>query len=292
MGLREDILEYIDSNGFTLEKMELRNRNGYAYISVGSDNFFLKISARPESDLSIMNEYEYNDAVQIHSMKEQLPFTAPWMIELGKIGERSFYISESVPDSCMKSAMDNLDACVSSIVDYLIWLRQITITLPRNAGSCIPPKEGAAYAQAMLDIYEPLLEHRIDPLRKIVVNASLEGRTLAHCDVKPWHCYFEDGRIGIVDSEFATTGMVEHFDVAHCYGKIFTEMKDPELADDLLSIYYGEMIRINKSPSWLEEEFKPVLAVVSVMCYGDAARRKEAGPYHESLITQVVKRRF
>jgi len=91
----------------------------------------------------------------------------------------------------------------------------------------------------------------------------------SHGDLVPWHLLFgENGQLYLVDGEHGKTQGIKFYDLAYCYHRLFTSLRTPELANELLTAFLAEYL-ISADE---RELFRAILAQRVIGGYFDAAR--------------------
>ena len=140
------------------------------------------------------------------------------------------------------------------------------------------------YAQAV----DKKPHHLID----VIKTTPFEGMSLSHCDIRPAHLFGLDGILGIIDGEWASNKIPEHYDIALCYLRIFVSTQNPEHANSLLKSYYSRCLQEHINIEQFKNHFRGLLALRAIGGYCHAYLGKQISKEHFELERKIVENDF
>ncbi len=82
---------------------------------------------------------------------------------------------------------------------------------------------------------EVVKTYQVDALLELVkTNAHLLKKNTRHGDFTPWHIFLLDnGKLGLIDGEHATSEGVEYYDIAYLIQRVFQVLENERLAEEI-----------------------------------------------------------
>lgn len=205
------------------------------------DQFFLKVAKK--NPINIKNQISWNN--QINNLSS-LKLCVPKVIESGK--------NYALFEHFSKPVGNDLENFIPKIVDLLFWIKGLKIRLPLDNVKNFKHDIGNTKGK-ILQLAKSYSQGKNFPeLLKIIKDTKFRNRALAHCEIKPDHMFDVNGKIGIIDAEWASMKIPEHYDFTSCYARTF--IRNPRWAEKLFLQYKKRC----EDKDRFMEQFKGLLA--------------------------------
>ena len=257
----KDICLFFKRKGYSAN-LEHQKRHIVGVLKKGNQEYFLKLSTCNGINETTFNEYQWNYYFNKIVLRENSYFCVPKNIEKGYYNNKYFYfISEyfngellgplNKESSKLKAVWDNLDK--------IIELSELIEKLPLPVLHADKYHEGEDYKEKFLNkvvlwyksIPENIInKYDIDTLHDFVKKkVNILNKACKHGDFTPWHMIIlKQNKLGLIDGEHAMSESVEGYDICYLIQRLFSVLKNTEIAKELYSI----LLKRNYSKEKLE----------------------------------------
>ena len=252
--------------------------------------YFFKIASHKKLNTNLQNEISWNTQINTLTKEEQKPFHMPTVIQQGLWKGRRYAIFECFPSKhCCSFSNRKLKKDFSNsiplIIDFLFWLRTIQIQLPLDT-STIVHDIGSTTKSILAHAIQQSKDtgKNCKKLLDIIHRNKIRRTSLAHCEIKPGHIYNHHGTLKIIDGEWASQKIPEHYDIVSLYARVYTKSQNPRMAKNLLQQYLKKCVEHHIYIREFKKQFKAILAWRAIGEYREALRRQKVYPEHERLL--------
>lgn len=277
-------------NGYDLIYTWSGTRYLYAIVEKKGTKYFFKLARKTETNINIDNEIVWNTEINKKLAKSDIPICHPNIIEIGEIENRKFVILEYYPPNkglYNENLSSEFENYIDTIINYMFWVQELKIKFPVDKLYKDKLKENITniiIQQTKLYIKDIGTLDNYYKLRNIIANSKINELKTAHREIKPQHLFILNNKLGLIDSEWATSFMPKHYDIAASYARVFTQCRSPEVANKLLDAY---MIKVDDLGTF-KSNFTALLAWRSIGEYRDAVINSELYDEHKLLINKIV----
>jgi len=288
------VKQYCGKNNLQVITVE-RERFVRAHLKDGRQEYFLKLSFDTVLNRNLENETVWNKEISIQAKQDRKLFCVPQVFDEGRLNGMPYFLSEYFPqDRCLSQKgklSSRFKKFIPLCVDFLFWLRTLKIKLPNDSVSTFrEPYNNMVFSTAKG--YTKDIDRDFKDLLSVIQNTNFKNTSLAHVEIKPDHLFDVEDKLGIIDAEWASNNVPEHYDVVSCYARTYAKAQSPEMADLLLLQYFQAVQKHKLDVNQFKQQFRGLLAWRAVGEYRDAYRGKSVNPEHEELIRKVLKNQF
>ena len=238
---------------------------------------FLKLSTTKGISELTKNEFRWNE--QFHELvsRKLSNYWVPQNIASGMFNDRLFYLITDYFEGQMlikgpgnleisKLLIDNIDNVInfSELIQNLK-LENFYIEEDQNFRKSFLNKVISWYKEVPENI---AYEYKINDLLKIIErDIDIIQSKPRHGDFTPWHLIkLTGGQLGLIDGEHAKKNGVEYYDIGYFIQRVFSELRNQNLAEKILSLLVKKNYNIGKLKivlaargigGFLDESLKP-----------------------------------
>ena len=269
------------------EAISLPNANGrndrFRYEKIHQDGewFFVKTALTPELEPNLKREFLWADFLNYIALREPgAQVRPPRMIGFdangGLIMEYIDAPQVADPnDAATWKAKLNRYARTLNLLDK--YAEDYDVAWPQDPTINISDPEAVWYHWFgdHLEEAQPILQQALAIYNK--GRNSLTYR-VQHGDLTPWQMFEQDGEWIIYDGEKAGDHLPRYNDLAYGYGRLFTRLKDPTTAAELLEKFL-ECSGVNHEDFF--EQFLPIMTLRSTGMLADAYSDRPRDDYYQ-----------
>ncbi len=258
--LKNKVLDYRQSEDLDLKKIRRffckkyqivklwkAPRHVLAILVKNNQKFFLKLSTSEGISLVTENEYNWNTYFNKYNINNS--FSVPKNYDRGNYAEKYFYlITDYLVGSPLCGIAGSKDETLKLIkyIPQIINLSEIIQHLSQDV-FLLPEYEEKDYKIRFLNKtngwFEDIPAHIIKKYKVEdllgVVNKGIDqlDNKPRHGDFTPWHILkLKNGKLGLIDGERAFSDGVENYDICYLIQRVYSILKNPELAESIYSI--------------------------------------------------------
>lgn len=244
----KDISLFFKKKGYSTN-LKHQKRHIVGILQKGSQEYFLKLSTCEGINETTYNEYQWNYYFNKIVLRENSYFCVPKNIEKGYFNKYFYFISEyfngellgplNKESGKLKAVWDNLDK--------LIELSELIQKLPLPVLRADEYHKGENYKEKFLN--KVVLWYKSIPeniIKKYYINTLLDifkkkvnvlNKACKHGDFTPWHMIIlKNNKLGLIDGEHAMSESVEGYDICYLIQRLFSVLKNKEIAKELYLI--------------------------------------------------------
>lgn len=233
------------SKKYQIEKLWKVPRHVLGIFVKGNQKFFLKLSTSEGIGIITENEYNWNDYFNKYNTNSD--FLVPKNYDKGIYNGKYFYLITDYFEGSLLCEIREKCNSVNFIkhINQIIGLSETIQELPQS-GFVLPEYEEINYKIRFLnktvgwfeDINNDLIEkYKIGELLEVVKSGidKLESKP-RHGDFTPWHILkLKNNKLGLIDGEHAFPDGVENYDICYLIQRVFSILKNPQLAQAIYS---------------------------------------------------------
>lgn len=258
----EDVARHMESKGYKVQNLEQIWRHVTGLIKFENEKLFLKMASTKEIGVRTMNEKCFNENANTIWKKYLNFFKVPKIFDEGVYNGNYWFVSEYIfgkqmsGDSPKRREMTDKDLRQASLMAKNI----LDLT-----DYCLLPKDKehlkhlwADRIQNISKLWSKEVKYNTNNLLRFIEERRNDIEvSMSHGDFTPWHIMnTKKDEYFLVDSEASQSGGLRHYDAAYFYHRVYTNLKQPEIAESFLEKYKDVL-------SWTEKDelaFAPVLA--------------------------------
>ena len=243
------------SKNYSVLEIHQEKRHVVALLEKNKRKLFLKLS--PTEGISAVTKIEYNWNEEFNkALPDNTQFRVPQNIDSGFYKENLFYIITEYFDGNLLAERPEKIFNSRIIIEKLKLIIEFSEIIQNLEIGELSQKDLEEYRQWFLEktlswleeIPEDLTEKfEIENLFTIVKKGHLILKKRArHGDFTFWHMFDLNGKIGLIDGEHAMKNSVEYYDIAYLIQRIYSVLKNPELAKKILGMLIERNYNIEK----------------------------------------------
>ena len=275
--LNLDDIKYHFEKKYSVKKLYSGGRHILGILEKNHRILFLKLSTTEGISELTKNEYRWNKEFNKLVLRKSSKFWVPENEDSGFYQNNLFYLITDyfagqllalIPEKSKPSPI--LLKSIPSIIELSELIQRLNL-------ASLSVEENSRFRSSFLvktnSWYEAIpektkKEYKLNNLLNFVKDSanSLQGKP-RHGDFTPWHLIkLETGQLGLIDGEHAKKNGVEYYDIGYFIQRVFSVLKNPILAENILSHlsrrnYNLEKLRIILAAraigGFLDESLKP-----------------------------------
>lgn len=262
----EEVSQYFSSLGYKDVKLNQVWRHVTGVAEKEGEKRFIKLATTKGVADRTQNEYAWNELVN-STLTSDLSVHVPKVYEKGDYDGLFWFTSEyidghilSQPDGTrVKDLKENLPL-IANITGQIMSI-DTEERLPHDAEEI----DRGVFTEKIfekLDLWGERITRDVEDLYGFL-QENVQSLQLApsHGDFTPWHFMQSEKGLYLIDAEHAHILGVKYYDVAYFYHRVYTKLKEPEIAEDFLTEY------LNMHPLDTEEE-RAFVTILAQRVYG------------------------
>lgn len=243
------------SKKYKVKKLWQGPRHVLGEFEKSNEKLFLKLSTTEGIGAVTKNEYRWNEKFNSQIKRPQSNYWVPKNYDCGLYQNKLFFLitdkleGEFLAKEPAKSKIsETFLSIIPEIISFsdLIQKLEIKTANRKHSHEDIFLNKTKSWLNAIpRDVQS---KYDLKNLHKIVNNAArnLKART-RHGDFTPWHMIkLGTGQIGLIDGEHAIQNGVELYDIGYFIQRVFSVLKNPKLAKDILNLLDDKGLEIKK----------------------------------------------
>ena len=243
------------SRKYTVKKLWQGPRHVLGEVEKSDKKLFLKLSTTEGIGVVTKNEYNWNEEFNSQIKRSNSDYWVPKNYDCGFYKNKLFYLitdrleGEFLAKTPVASKISQ--TFIASLPDVIAFSQLIQSLKAKN------PDQKGIHHEIFLNKTKSWLDeipndiqtkYDLEELHKTVEKgvSDLEARP-KHGDFAPWHLInLEDGQLALIDGEHALKNGVELYDIGYFIPTVFSVLKNPELAKDILNLLDDQRFDIKK----------------------------------------------
>lgn len=273
---------FFQKKGYQFKDLGDVRRHVTGILVKGSISYFLKLSTSEGMSVVTKHEYNWNNYFNKYFPKN-LPYCVPRNFDKGLYQGKYFYIISDYFEGkllCKTNEIFKKSNHLTSYISKIIELAELIQKMPFV--DFIDEKSSEDYKTKFVNKTNSWFSDiPFNIQRKFKVEALLniveEGVNKLTCkprhgDFTPWHMIDLKGMgLGLIDGEHALPNSVENYDICYLIQRVFSVLKNPQLAQEI----YSQLLR----KGYRQDRLKIVLAARAIGGFLDESL-KENPDYH------------
>ena len=243
------------SRKFKVKKLWQAPRHVLGELEKSDKNLFLKLSPTEGIGAVTKNEYNWNEEFNSQIKRSNSNYWVPKNYDCGLYQNKLFFLitdkleGEFLAKEPVKSKISQ--TFIASLPKVIAFSQLIQSLKVKNRG-----QRGGHHEiflnktkSWLTDIPYPIQnKYALKELYKIVEgNTEYLKAKQKHGDFTPWHIIkLESGQLALIDGEHALKNGVELYDIGYFVQRVFSVLKNPKLAGDILNLLRDKGLDIQK----------------------------------------------
>lgn len=240
-----EIEAYFKKNGYKVRRIWNGNRHMLGVLTKAGVKFFLKLSTSVGISVVTQDEYNWNNFFLKYFPKDLL-FKVPISYSSGFYQDKYFYLITDYFDGKLLCEISDTYRKSDYLTQYLPQIIELSEQIQKLPSVDFLGKANKDYRKIFLDKVNNWFvdipvniqqKYKIKILLDIVKNGvnELSGKP-RHGDFTPWHMIeLRNHRLGLIDGEHASPFGIENYDICYFIQRVFSVLKNPEIAKDIHS---------------------------------------------------------
>ena len=253
--LNLDDVKKFSSRKYKVKKLWQGPRHVLGELEKSDKNLFLKLSTTAGIGEITKNEYNWNEEFNSQIQRPSSTYWVPKNYDCGFYKNKLFYLitdkleGEFLAKEPVKSKISQ--TFIASLPKVIAFSQLIQSLKVKNRG-----QRGGHHEiflnktkSWLTDIPYPIQnKYALKELYKIVEgNTEYLKAKQKHGDFTPWHIIkLESGQLALIDGEHALKNGVELYDIGYFVQRVFSVLKNPKLAGDILNLLRDKGLDIQK----------------------------------------------
>ncbi|HLA03674.1 MAG TPA: hypothetical protein VJ065_00390 [Patescibacteria group bacterium] len=253
--LNLDDVKKFSSRKYKVKKLWQGPRHVLGELEKSDKNLFLKLSTTEGIGAVTKNEYNWNEEFNSQIQRPSSTYWVPKNYDCGFYKNKLFYLitdkleGEFLAKEPVKSKISQ--TFIASLPKVIAFSQLIQSLKVKNRG-----QRGGHHEiflnktkSWLTDIPYPIQnKYALKELYKIVEgNTEYLKAKQKHGDFTPWHIIkLESGQLALIDGEHALKNGVELYDIGYFVQRVFSVLKNPKLAGDILNLLRDKGLDIQK----------------------------------------------
>jgi len=240
----DDVKNYF-SRKYKIKKLWQGPRHVLGELEKSNQELFLKLSTTEGIGEVTKNEYNWNDEFNSQIKRADSNYWAPKNYDCGLYQNKLFFLitdkleGEFLAKTPAKSKISQ--TFISSLPNVITFSQLIQELDIKNPNQKISTQDiFLDKTQSWLDDIPKYIQGQYDleKLYKTVEKGILDLKAKPrHGDFAPWHLIkLESGQLALIDGEHAMKNGVELYDIGYFIQRVFSVLKNPKLAKEILNL--------------------------------------------------------
>ena len=240
---------------YKVKKLWQGPRHVLGELEKSDKKLFLKLSTTDGIGAVTKNEYNWNDEFNNQIKRSTSNYWAPKNYDCGLYQNKLFFLitdkleGEFLAKTPAKSKISQ--TFISSLPNVITFSQLIQELDIKNPNQKISTQDiFLDKTQSWLDDIPKYIQGQYDleKLYKTVEKGILDLKAKPrHGDFAPWHLIkLEGGQLALIDGEHALENGVELYDIGYFIQRVFSVLKNPKLAQDILNLLDDNGLDIKK----------------------------------------------
>ena len=250
----DDVKNYF-SRKYKVKKLWQGPRHVLGEVEKSDKNLFLKLSTTEGISTVTKNEYNWNEEFNSQIKRPNSDYWVPKNYDCGMYQDKLFFLitdkleGEFLAKTPAKAKISQtFISSLPGVIAFSQLIQEMDIKNPIrkiSAQDIFLNKVQSWLDGTSKDVQE---QYDLKKLYKIVEQGILDLKAKPrHGDFAPWHLIkLKDGQLALIDGEHALKNGVELYDIGYFIQRVFSVLKNPKLAGDILNLLRDKGFNINK----------------------------------------------
>ena len=245
---------------YKVVKIWSEGRHVLGYLEKNNRELFLKLATSEGIGAVTKIEHDWNDAFNNVNPRAKSPFWVPINYDSGLFDNNLFYlITDKFEGKLLSNGPSDtkplkvLPISLEDVIEFSELIQSLEIKNLNPYSQAIKINHQDWFVSKTKTWFESIpkniqKEYKLHELLKIVKSGvwRLEAKP-RHGDFTPWHLIkLDDRNLGLIDGEHAMGSSVEYYDIGYFIQRVFSVLRNPELAEYIVSLLVGRKYDLAK----------------------------------------------